>query len=126
MNPAVLDTSIVIDLLRGRDEAVTLVRGGQEPPSISIMTITELYSGVRKGAERKELERFVSFCSIIQLTEALARQAGLYRREYKNSHGVDAIDAIIAASCLSVDGTFYTLNARHFPMIENLVVPYPA
>jgi len=54
----------------------------------------------------------------------IAVQAGLLRRDYGKRHGTGLIDVVIAASALVTHSTLVTLNARHFPMVRDLVVPY--
>ena len=61
---------------------------------------------------------------VVPVTEAMARQRGLYRREYGPSHGTDLIDAIIAAATREKKARLVTVNDRHFPMLSRVLVPY--
>ncbi len=54
----------------------------------------------------------------------IAVQAGLFRREYGRSHGTGLVDAAIAASAVASQSALVTLNARHFPMLRGVIVPY--
>ena len=119
-----LDTSVIIDHQRRHPRALEFVATIVEEPTLSVVTVAELYAGVYEGEERTRLESFLGICEIVPVTFAIAHEAGLLKRQYRNSHGVGLADALIAASCLSLDGTLHTHNARHFPMIEKLVVPY--
>ena len=121
-----IDTSVIIDLQRNRHEARAFFTGLEQKPIISVITVGELYTGVREKTERPRLEAFMEACVIIEITQTIAVHAGLLCRQYRHSHGVRLPDALVAASCLSMDATLYTHNARHFPMIEKLIVPYPA
>ena len=56
--------------------------------------------------------------------EGIAERGGLFRRDYGRSHGVGAIDAVIAATALGRGAALVTRNAKHFPMVGDLVVPY--
>ncbi len=62
--------------------------------------------------------------SVIAVDEEVARRGGLFRRDYGKSHNTGLADALIAATAQSKQATFVTLNARHFPMLTNIVIPY--
>jgi predicted nucleic acid-binding protein len=91
---------------------------------ISVITVAELYAGVRDGAERTQLDVFVSAFGIIPLDRDIAVTGGLYRRDYGRSHGTGLADAPIAATATSRGLTLVTLNKKHFSMVAALVVPY--
>lgn len=119
-----LDTDVIVDYLRGRDEAAAFLEARPEPLLLSVITVAELYAGVRKGEERRVLEGFLSAFEIIHLDKEIAQKGGLYRRDYGISHGVGLADALIAATAELQQARLVTLNARHFPMLE-VEVPYP-
>ena len=58
------------------------------------------------------------------MTPAVAEVAGRWRREFGRSHGTGLMDALIAACAAQAGATLATLNARHFPMLEDVLVPY--
>jgi len=41
---------------------------------------------------------------------------------YRKSHGVNVAEAIIAASALVRKAVLYTLNDKHFPMVDVKVI----
>jgi len=88
------------------------------------MTVAELYAGVREGEERSRLERFLRAFEIIPLDQRLAVQGGLYRRDYSKSHNVGLADALIAATATQRQVPLVTLNRKHFPMLQDVIVPY--
>ena len=53
-----------------------------------------------------------------------AVRGGLFRRDYGKSHGVGLADALIAATAELAQATLVTLNAKHFPMLPTVLVPY--
>ena len=121
--PLLLDTDVLVDYLRGRTEAAAYLEARTEPLLVSVITVAELYAGVREGEERRILERFLSAFEIISLDREIAQKGGLYRRDYGPSHGVGLADALIAASAELHKARLVTSNARHFPMVE-VEVPY--
>ncbi|WP_295402394.1 type II toxin-antitoxin system VapC family toxin [uncultured Thiocystis sp.] len=122
--PILVDTDILIDFLRDRREAVLWVAGLAGDVHLSTMTIAELYAGVRDGRERETLTAFLGLFKTVPIDDRIARQGGLLRRDWGKSHGAGLADCLIAASALSLDATLATLNRKHFPMLERLLVPY--
>lgn len=79
---------------------------------------------MHEGEERSRLERFLRAFEIIPLDLRLAVQGGLYRRDYSKSHNVGLADALIAATATQRQVPLVTLNLKHFPMLQDLIVPY--
>jgi predicted nucleic acid-binding protein len=79
---------------------------------------------VREGEERSRLERFLRAFEILPLDQRLAVQGGLYRRDYSKSHNVGLADALIAATATQRQVPLVTLNRKHFPMLQDVLVPY--
>jgi len=119
-----LDTNVIIDFLRGRSNAVAYVRGLPAPVLTSAIVVAELYAGVRDGAERSQLDGFLSAVTVVPLSNPVAVQGGLFRRQFGKSHNVGLEDALIAATAQAEGATLVTLNLKHFPMISNVILPY--
>lgn len=119
-----LDTCIVIDVLRGRQAALSFVDGLADAPSLSVITATELVAGLRNTQERRVIERLLEVYTIHDIDLEIASLAGDYVRQYGPSHGVDPIDALIAATVNARGLELVTLNLKHFPMIKELKRPY--
>jgi predicted nucleic acid-binding protein len=120
----VIDTDVLIDYLRDQPQAVSFLEGLEQPLAASVVSVAELYVGVREGEERQRLDAFVSAFEALPLERELAVQAGLFRRQYGRSHGTGLADALIAASVEAAGATLVTLDRRHFPMLANVLVPY--
>ena len=119
-----LDTCIVIDVLRGREPALAFVNGLRETPSLSVITATELIAGVRNARERRQIERLLEVYVVHDIGLEIASLAGDYVRRYGPSHGVDPIDALIAATAKTRNLELATLNLKHFPMLDSRERPY--
>ena len=120
----VVDTDVLIDYLRDQAEAVAFLEGCVQPLALSVVSVAELYVGVREGEERRRLDAFAAAFEALPLEREAAVQAGLWRRQYGRSHGTGLADALIAASVAAAGGTLATLNRRHFPMLAEVLVPY--
>jgi hypothetical protein len=122
--PLLLDSDVLIDYLRGQADAVAFIGKTRRPLRIAAVTVAELYVGVREGEERQVLDRFLGLMEVVPVTQAIARQAGLWRRDFGKSHGTGLMDALIAATAELDRSTLVTLNEKHVPMLETVLVPY--
>ncbi len=120
----VVDTDVLIDYLRDQPQAVAFLEGAEQPLATSVITVAELYAGVRDGEERQRLDVFVAAFDVLNLDRQSAHCAGLWRRQYGPSHGTGLADALIAACAEVAGATLVTLNRRHFPMLAEVLVPY--
>ena len=118
------DTDVIIDFLRGYQQAVDFIHTNASQIILSTIVIAELYTGVRGKQELTILNNFVSLFDVIPISSEIAKIGGLYKRDFGKSHGVGLADAIIAATCHSKNAQLKTLNVKHYPMIENLEAAY--
>jgi len=119
-----LDTSIVIDMLRGDHAALDYARSLTEPPVCSEITRVEILRGVRSD-ERRTTERLLGTIRWAPVDESIARRAGELGRRYRRSHqGLATADLIIGATAVELGLELATLNVRHFPMVPGLAAPY--
>ncbi|MBK7016634.1 MAG: type II toxin-antitoxin system VapC family toxin [Sulfuritalea sp.] len=122
--PLLLDTDILIDYLRGQVKAVAFLKKTRRHLLVSALTVAELHVGVREGSERQVLDDFLGLMEVVAVTPEIARLGGLWRRDHGKSHGTGLIDALIAATAEISGCTLATLNEKHFPMLEGVLVPY--
>ena len=119
-----LDTSVVIDILRGAAPAIAYARGLPEPPICSEITRVEVVRGLR-SSERRATERLFAALRWVPVDEPIARRAGELGRRFRRSHqGLATADLLIAATVQELGCELATLNVRHFPMIAGLAPPY--
>ena len=123
-NRFLLDTDVIIEYLRGRDEAIRYLESLEGSLYVSAITVAELYSGVRGKDEESALEQFLDAFEVIPVDRALARLGGLCRQRYQPAHGTGLADAIVAMSAESEDAALVTFNGRHYPMVKGVIVPY--
>lgn len=121
-----LDTCILIDVLRGREAAVAFVSGLKSAPAISAITATELIAGAKGKREEEAIDRILATYDVAEIDLEIARLAGDYVRDFGKSRSVDPIDALIAATAKTKGLDLATLNVKHFPMLKGLKRPYAA
>ena len=119
-----IDTDVLVEYLRGRSEAVEYLEGLSSDLYISVISVAELFAGVRDDEEEKYLKQLLLAFVVLPVTEKTARPGGLYRREYGRSHGTGLADALIAATSEEHGADLATFNRRHFPMASRITVPY--
>ena len=116
-----IDTDVLIWLLRGRSSARRAVEGVAEP-ALSIVTWMELVQGVRDAGELQLLRRTTRErrWRVLPLDEAIGHRASVYVETYALSHGIRLADALIAASAVENAAALLTANAKHFKVIPDL------
>jgi predicted nucleic acid-binding protein len=119
-----LDTCVLIDYLRDREAAVTTVRRLEARPSVSVVTVAELYAGVRNESEHRRIAALPELLHVRDVDLEIARLAGHHCLRYRASHGVGIPDAMIAATARIHGLRLVTRNVHHFPMLDDLLVPY--
>lgn len=119
-----IDTDVMIEYLRGRREAVEYLESLTSDLYISVISVAELFSGVKGDEEEESLKQLLLVFIVLPVTEKTARLGGLYRREYRPNHGTGLADALIAATVEENDFSLVTFNRRHFPMISRIKIPY--
>jgi predicted nucleic acid-binding protein len=124
MSDLLLDTCVLIDYLRDRPPAIDFLHRMRERASVSVITTAELYAGVRTGAEETRVDALLTRLLVLEVDLAIARLAGRFRRDYRQSHGIGIPDALIAATAEVHGARLVTRNARRFPMLDDLLVPY--
>jgi predicted nucleic acid-binding protein len=118
------DTNVLVDYLRGQQAARELLDSQDERPYLSAGSVLELYAGFRSRREELSAERLLLETRVLPVTHEIARRAGVFCRLYEPSHGMDDIDAMIAATAEHHGLRLATLNVRHFPMFPKLKRAY--
>jgi predicted nucleic acid-binding protein len=120
----VLDTTVLVDQLRGSEEAFEYLAGLEDPPICSEITRIEVMQGLR-SSERRAANRLFATVTWAPVSESVARRAGELGRRWRRSHpGIGVADLAIAATAEEMDATLATRNIKHFPMFEGLRAPY--
>ena len=127
MTKYLLDTTVLIDHLRGRKPAVDYITGiAQQGHQLCVccINIAELYSGlsVEQGASARKLMDSLGYCDI---TSEIAMQAGAYRYEFaQRGISLSVADTLIAAAARANEAVIVTANVRDYPMKDIEVRQY--
>jgi hypothetical protein len=122
--PVLLDTDVIVDFLRGVEQAGTLVRAHADRIILSSIVVAELYAGVKGHEEEAKLADFISMFQVVSVTLEIGKSGGLLKRDYGKAHGIGLADAIVAATTQAYKAELKTLNIRHYPMFKGLKPAY--
>ena len=115
-----LDTTVLIDALRGRGAASHLrqLRAQQEVPFVCAVNIEEVYRGTRPG-EEPSVARLLNGMMIAPLGRTEGERAGSWRRAFA-ARGItlSQADCLVAAAALGVNARLATGNPKDFPMSD--------
>ena len=123
MKKLLIDTDVLIDYLRGKNDAKAFIDNIEDVIYISTITAAELYAGARKGKELTELDFFIDTFEVINVNKNISKTGGLYCNQYKPSHGTGLADALIAATAKEINAQIVTFNSKHFPMFNDIIRP---
>lgn len=128
MGRLLLDSTVLIDALRGRAAAgrvAALRRTGTEP-WVCAISVEEIWRGVRPS-EEQVVRRLFTGLRVAPLGSSEGMRAGAWRREFAD-RGVTLhqADCLIAAAALGIGASLATANVDDFPMPEVTVERWPS
>lgn len=125
----ILDTSFLIDVLKGDEEALEWEKRMEkgEEPYISPITVMEIWEGALRSRkteeELKKIKELLQGLSTIDFGLEEGRTSGEIRAYLKDKGSIiDVEDVMIAASAINSNQKVLTRNPDHFARIENLRV----
>ena len=120
-----VDTNIIVDVTRGSIAAADYLDSLAGAWSLSMITCLELLAGARTQRETADLDLVLRGYRAISPNEDIARRAYYLMKIYARSHGLQALDSLIAATALEDLLTLATRNRKHFQMIGDLKLEVP-
>lgn len=123
---ALVDTSVLIDVLRGDANAGAVLRDARMvgPLHASEVTRLEVLAGMRPK-EETATRALLAILDWYPLDARVAEVAGeLGRHWLPGNRGIDSADLTIAATAVIVGAPLLTRNVKHFPMFQGLSTPY--
>lgn len=127
MSRILLDSTVIIDALRGRpaaDRVRMMRRKGDEPWTCAI-SIEEIWRGLLPG-EEPSARRLIRGLRCAPLGESEGSRAGHWRRTFaKRGVTLHQADCLIAAAAAGIDARLATGNPSDFPMDELEVEHWP-
>ena len=126
MTPVLVDTSVLVDSLRGFEPAGRALEDRRRRGVLhsSVVVRAEVLAGMRPHETDRTHELLDAF-EWHPVDEAIAEEAGRLGRVWLPSHrGIDTADLLIAATARTIGVEMMKRNVRHFPMFPGLTAPY--
>ena len=115
----VLDTNIVIDLLKKEPAVVACFLAQLQAQTqflVCPVVVAEVYAGAFKR-EHKYIEALFDLCHRVNMDTETGRLAGLYAHQYaKAFQGIALEDHMLAATARVHRCPLWTHNKKHYPM----------
>lgn len=125
-NRWLLDTTILVDLMRGSKLARDWIDSLPESaPTISVITAAELLAGCRNRAEQRAVERELDLYEIALVAEDISASALESYKRFHLSHNIGFLDCLIAATAIKNGLPLATLNLKHFAPFFDLQAEKP-
>ena len=115
-----LDTNVLIEILKGEQATLEQVKTLDGPLGVSAISAMELFYCALNKAEVQRLEKFLVLFQAVHVSEAVSLRAVRLVRTYSKSHGLDIPDALIAATALEAKAALLTFNRKDFRFISGL------
>ena len=124
----IIDSDILIEVLRGRDAAILArwdeLSSAGHPVLYSPVSVAELWA-VARPKEHEALSSLFRTLTCTPIDAETGHLAGLYMYQYARSHSVEIAGALIAASSVSHRAHLWTRNRKHYPMKDLTFFPLP-
>lgn len=119
MNSVLIDSDILIEVSRARDQAILErwmeLSAGDTAVACSPVTVAELWHGAL-AHEHKILRALFAAIPCIAIDTEIGQRAGDYLKLYAKSHHVELGDALIAATAFVHELRLWTRNRKYYPM----------
>lgn len=128
MSPLLVDTNVLIDVLRDRNGRASLLKKLARDGywlMTSTVNVAEVYAGLRRG-EESETEALVDALECVPVSTEIAKRAGMLRsglRRIGRTHTLD--DMIVAATALELGCPLLTENRKDFQIEGLTLFPLP-
>jgi predicted nucleic acid-binding protein len=122
VSKVVLDTDVLIDLLRGRPPAQAfLLRVTEDAvPCCSVISAAEIHAGMRPQ-ERDRTTALLDSMVLLDVTRPIAELAGRFKQR-ERARRLELADCLIAATAVVEAAPLATGNTRDYPMPELTVL----
>ena len=126
MSMLLLDTDVMVDIMRGYDPALQWL-GTVSENAIALLgfVVMELVQGCDNQAEQELLLREIDqYRTIWPASETCQRALEVFA-DVHLGHGTGLLDALIGQIAVDFDEPLHTFNRKHYAPIRNLEVKQP-
>ncbi|SRR6266496_3392338 len=122
----IIDSDIVIDVLRKHRPALTWMNAQPSAVLISGFSAIEVFAGCRDTAQQRSVDAMLKGLRVVWPSTARCNFALNNFRSLRLSHGIGALDTLIAQTAIELNLALHTFNVKHFQHILGLqtIQPY--
>lgn len=120
-----VDTDVLVDVLRGHGPAVEWFDGLDELPAVPGLVVMELVQDADSKERMDRALKLVAPLPVVWPSEPDCEKALSDFREYHLSHGLGLLDSLIAACAVGSSASLCTFNVKHYRMVPDLQVMQP-
>ena len=129
MSGVFLDTTVLVDALRGTGAAERLraLRDSDAFTYVCAINVDELWRGARGSLQERQVARLLRGMRVVPLGAAEGERAGRWRRDFA-LRGMTLVqaDCLIAAAAVTIGARLATANVADFPMPGLIVEDWSA
>lgn len=119
-----LDTDVMVDILRGYEPAKEWLKSAQEIGLPGLVAM-ELIQGCQSAKEQRQLEKALSEYQLYWLTEEGCNRALASFTTHHLSANIGLLDALIAGTAIGVNSELATFNIKHYRVLRGLKIIQP-
>lgn len=121
MVTGLVDTSIIIDLIRGYPDAYMWLSSIDETLGVTHFVWLEVIQGAQNKQKLASAMKILADFELIEITPADTQWAVQALATTRLAHNVDALDSLIASVSYRLQIPLYTRNMKHFmPLLDDL------
>ena len=120
-----LDTDVLIDILRGHSPAVEWFGSLSEVPAVPGFVVMELIQDADNKSRLRDALELVEPLPVIWPTPRHCGRALTEFEAFHLSHGLGLLDALIAACAVGHSATLLTFNVKHYRVVAGLALEQP-
>jgi predicted nucleic acid-binding protein len=120
-----LDSDVLIDIQRGRPNALEWFGRLTELPHVPGFVVMELIQGAQNTQQVRQAMKLVDPLPVVWPTEVDCARALADFRSFHLSHSLGLLDALIAACAVGRSATLCTFNSKHYRAVSGLMIQEP-
>jgi len=117
----IFDSDVLVWASRGNLNAARTIDAALDR-ALSIVSYMELVQGARSKLEARQIRQSLRQLQfrIVPLSEPIGATAAAIVEEHALAHGIQLVDALIAATAIETDHPLCTANIKHFRPVGSL------
>jgi predicted nucleic acid-binding protein len=119
-----LDTDVMVDILRGYEPSKEWLKSVQEV-GVPGLVVMELLQGCQNAREQRQLEKALSEYPLYWPSEEDCNRALASFSSHHLSDNIGLLDALIAETAIGVPAELATFNVKHYRILKGLKTLQP-